>query len=58
MSVTEFASVASSIATLLMAVGALIVFIGVFFLLIRLGHAVEMMSEQIGISRRDRETSP
>ena len=42
----DYLPLISAIANLLVATGALIVFIGIFVLLVRLGHAVEMIVQQ------------
>ena len=47
----DYLPLISAIANLLVATGALIVFIGIFVLLVRLGHAVEMIVQQVSSNR-------
>ena len=49
----DYLQLISAIANLLVAVGALVVFIGIFVLLVRIGRAVEMFAQQIGGGRSD-----
>lgn len=41
---SEMATLVTSISSLIVAVGALVVSTGVFYLVVRLGHAVEKMA--------------
>ena len=54
----DYLPIITAVANLLVAVGALIVFIGIFVLLVRVGRAVEMFADQYSGGSQSRDDGP